>query len=51
MVMKIGLTRGIKDKEHRVAMTPDGVRGLVEDGHRVLVQRGAGLGSGFTDDD
>ena len=49
--MKIGLVREIKDKENRVGLTPDGVRGLVEAGHRVQVELGAGLGSGFTDED
>lgn len=48
--MRIGLPREIKDNEYRVAMTPGGCRQLVESGHRVLVQSGAGLGSGFSDD-
>ena len=49
--MKIGLVKELKDRENRVGLTPDGVRGLVEAGHRVVVEQGAGLGSGFADDD
>ncbi|MGH8553785.1 MAG: alanine dehydrogenase, partial [Methylococcales bacterium] len=45
--MKIGIVREIKDREDRVAMTPDGVRELVEHGHQVLVERDAGAGSNF----
>jgi alanine dehydrogenase len=48
--MKIGVPRETKDQEHRVGMTPDGVRALVEDGHTLLVERGAGVGSGFPDE-
>jgi alanine dehydrogenase len=47
--MIIGVPKEIKVQEHRVGMTPAGVRALVEDGHRVLVQQGAGLGSGLDD--
>lgn len=46
--MKIGFPREIKDQEKRVAMTPNGVRHLVAHGHRVLVERDAGLGSGYS---
>jgi alanine dehydrogenase len=49
--MKIGLIKEIKDKESRVGLTPEGVRRLVEDGHAVRVEQGAGLGSGFADDE
>jgi alanine dehydrogenase len=48
--MKIGVPKETKDQEHRVGMTPDGARTLVEDGHVLLVEKGAGLGSGFPDD-
>jgi len=48
--MRIGVPREIKDMEFRVGMVPDGVRQLVESGHEVLVERGAGAGSGFADD-
>ena len=47
--MIVGVPKEIKLQEHRVGMTPAGVRTLVEDGHRVLVQRGAGAGSGLGD--
>ncbi|MHB8708919.1 MAG: alanine dehydrogenase [Desulfuromonadales bacterium] len=47
--MIVGVPREIKVQEHRVGMTPAGVRTLVEDGHRVLVQSGAGQGSGLSD--
>jgi len=45
----VGIPREIKLQEHRVGMTPAGVRTLVEDGHQVLVEHGAGLGSGLGD--
>jgi len=48
--MKIGVPRETKDQEYRVGMTPDGARTLVEDGHQLLVEKGAGLGSGFSDE-
>ncbi len=47
--MDVGIPREIKDQEYRVAMTPAGVRELVAAGHRVFVERGAGLGSGADD--
>jgi len=47
--MIIGVPTEIKVQEHRIGMTPAGVRTLVEDGHRVLVQSGAGAGSGLDD--
>ncbi|NPA92538.1 MAG: alanine dehydrogenase, partial [Chloroflexi bacterium] len=49
--MIIGIPKEIKDNEYRVAMTPGGVHMLREAGHRVLVQSGAGAGSGFTDEE
>jgi alanine dehydrogenase len=49
MKMIIAVPREIKTREYRVGMTPAGVRTLVEDGHRVLVETGAGLGSGIED--
>ena len=48
--MKIGVAREIKPDEYRVALTPAGARELVERGHDVLVERGAGDGSSFPDD-
>src|SRR3954454_23873543 len=49
--MKIGVPTEIKTDEYRVALTPAGVRELVEHGHQVVVQAGAGLGSAITDAD
>ena len=47
----VGIPRELKDGEHRVAVTPDGVRELVAHGHRVLVEHEAGVGSSITDDE
>jgi alanine dehydrogenase len=47
--MKIGVVREIKDREDRVALTPAGAGALVQAGHTVRVETGAGLGSGFSD--
>ena len=47
--MKIGCVREIKNNEFRVGMTPDNVRAYVSAGHEVLIEKGAGTGSGFTD--
>lgn len=49
--MIIGLCKEIKPLEGRVAMTPGNVDELVETGHEVLVETGAGLLSGYTDSD
>lgn len=48
--MRIGIPKEIKDKENRVALTPSGAAALVAAGHAVTVQTGAGLGSGFSDE-
>ena len=48
--MNVGVPTEIKTDEHRVALTPAGARELTQRGHRVLVQQGAGLGSGHPDD-
>jgi alanine dehydrogenase len=45
----IGVPREIKTREYRVGMTPAGVRSLVSRGHKVLVEIGAGEGSGIRD--
>jgi len=47
--MKVGVPTEIKTDEYRVALTPSGVRELVDRGHDVLVQRGAGEGSAIAD--
>ena len=49
--MRVGVPTETKIDEYRVALTPAGVRELVAHGHDVLVQRGAGEGSGFSDAD
>ncbi len=48
--MKIGLPKEIKDNEYRVGLTPAGVQALAHAGHDVYVQKTAGEGSGFTDE-
>lgn len=48
--MQIGVLKEIKTEENRVSMTPSGVEILARTGHRVTIERGAGLGSGFDDD-
>jgi alanine dehydrogenase len=45
----IGIPKEIKNRENRVGLVPAGVRALVSHGHRVLVQKSAGLGSGISD--
>jgi alanine dehydrogenase len=47
--MRIGVPRETKTMEYRVGLVPDAVRALRRAGHQVLVERGAGLGSGFGD--
>ena len=49
--MIVGVPKEIKRDEYRVAMLPVGVEELTRAGHRVLVEDGAGLGSGLTDAD
>jgi alanine dehydrogenase len=49
--MIIGVLKEIKEGENRVALTPAGASALVEDGHKVLVEKGAGDGSGLNDDE
>jgi alanine dehydrogenase len=48
--MKIAVAREIKPDEYRVALTPAGARELIQRGHEVLVEAGAGVGSAFADD-
>jgi len=48
--MVIGVPKEVKEDEYRVAVTPAGVEMLSRAGHEVVLERGAGLGSGFTDD-
>ena len=49
--MIIGVPKEIKTDEHRVALTPAGVRELTNAGNRVLIERGAGVGSSISDAD
>lgn len=49
--MIIGIPKEIKNNENRVAITPAGVVALKKSGHQVLIEQGAGLGSGFEDAD
>ncbi len=49
--MRIGVAKEIKAQEYRVALTPAGARELVQRGHEVVVETGAGLGSAFQDAD
>jgi alanine dehydrogenase len=47
----IGVPKEIKEEEYRVAMTPAGALELTRRGHKVLIERNAGLGSGFIDEE
>lgn len=47
--MRIGIPKEIKNNENRVAMTPAGAADFVNAGHQVFIEQGAGLGSGFLD--
>ncbi len=47
--MNVGVPSEVKNSEYRVACTPSGVHELVRHGHRVLVERGAGIGSSLPD--
>jgi len=49
--MIIGIPREVKKDEYRVAMLPVGAQLLVQDGHQVLIEKDAGLGSGYRDED
>ncbi len=48
--MRVGVPTEVKADEYRVALTPSGVRELVDAGHEVFVQSGAGVGSAISDD-
>lgn len=49
--MIIGVPKEIKNNENRVGMTPAGVYSLNQNGHKVIIEKNAGVGSGFTDED
>ena len=48
--MIVGVPKEIKAQENRVAMTPAGADTLIRAGHKVLLEKGAGLGAGFSDE-
>jgi len=48
--MKIGVPKEIKTNENRIALVPAGAEALAAAGHSVVVEQGAGLGSGFPDE-
>ncbi len=49
--MKIGCAKEIKNNEFRVGVTPDNVKSYVRAGHEVFIEKGAGIGSGFSDEE
>ncbi len=49
--MKIGVPKEIKEHEYRVGLTPSSVRELAHHGHQILMETGAGMGIGASDDD
>jgi alanine dehydrogenase len=49
--MRVGVPKEIKNHEYRVGLIPSSVLELVHHGHEVIVQKGAGLGAGLTDED
>ena len=50
-VMVIGTTKELKNHEYRVGLTPDNVSAYVAQGHKVLVEKSAGAGAGFLDEE
>ena len=48
--MKIGVPKEIKNNEYRVGLLPVGVEMLLQNGHKVYIEAGAGLGSGISDE-
>ena len=48
--MRVGVAKEIKPDEYRIALTPAGAKELVDHGHEVVVETGAGLGSAFHDE-
>lgn len=49
--MDISVPKEVKDKENRVALTPEGARQLADNGHKVIVEKNVGAGSGFSDEE
>ncbi len=48
--MRIGVPKEIKRFEHRIAITPDGVRAMKAAGHTVYIEKGAGIGADIPDE-
>ncbi|MBU0646749.1 alanine dehydrogenase [Patescibacteria group bacterium] len=51
MSTSIGSIKEVKNNENRVGLTPAGVKELTADGHKVFVEKGAGIGAGFSDEE
>ncbi len=49
--MKIGVIKELKDKESRVALTPAGAKQLLADGHKIALEKDAGVNSGFANEE
>ncbi|MDR4341736.1 alanine dehydrogenase, partial [Bacillus thuringiensis] len=49
--MRIGVVKEIKKGEARVGITHENDRKLVEEGHQILIEKDAGIGSGYTNDE
>ena len=49
--MKIAVVKEIKDKENRVALTPEGAKKLADSGNTIFVEENAGVNSGFSDEE
>ena len=49
--MIVGVPKEIKNNEYRVGMTPSGVNSFINNGHKVFIQKNAGLGSGYSNSD
>ena len=49
--MTIGCTKELKNHEYRVGLTPDNVRAYIANGHKVYIEKDAGLGAGFSNED
>ena len=49
--MIVGVPKEIKNHEYRVALVPAGARALIENGHKVLIEKSAGEGSGISDEE
>ena len=49
--MKVGCVKEIKNNEFRVGLTPDAAKSYINAGHVVYIEKGAGVGSGFLDEE